>query len=314
MTSTNITLINISQQNIQGRCDLKCEYNFKYTTSNSIATNLNNYIQISYEQSGVPPVTYNNIKYNVDYILIIQPSIHNFNGTPAVAELIIYHTSLKGGGRLVVCIPFTVSGDNTTASNIISEIISLVASNAPNSGENVNLNSSEFTLQNIVPNKPFYNYTKIIDGTNYIIFDIKNAIPISSTTLNSLTTILQPIPVSDSLIMSKSGKGKENINIFYNAKGPNSNNKEDDIYISCNPTGNSENEETVTFQTTQNETVNLNFSEITSSPYFVYVMYALVFIIILMIINGLIGAFTSSSLKMPSFMKKNSSNSNSNGT
>ena len=58
----------------------------------------------------------------------------------------------------MVGIPFTTSGDSTTASNILSEIITLVASNAPNNGESVNLNSSDFSLQNIIPKKPFYNY------------------------------------------------------------------------------------------------------------------------------------------------------------
>ena len=91
-TTTNIPLINISQQNVIGKCDLKCDYNFKYTNSNSIATNNGMVIQISYEDSGVPPVTYNNVKYNVDYLLISQPSVHNFNGSQAVAELLIIHS------------------------------------------------------------------------------------------------------------------------------------------------------------------------------------------------------------------------------
>ena len=221
----------------------------------------------------------------------------------------IFHTSLKGGSTLLVCIPFLLSADNTTASDIISEIINLVASNAPNSGENVNLNSSDFTLQNLVPNKPFYSYTNGNSNYNYVVFNIRNAIPISTTTLNSLTTILQPLPLVDSIILSQAG---QNINIFHNYKGPNSNNKEDNIYISCNPTGNSEKEETVSFQKAKNETINLDIYKIMSNSYFIYLMYALIFIIILIIINGLIGTFTSSSLKMPSFMKKNSSTSSGN--
>jgi len=306
--TTNIPLINISQQNVIGKCDLKCDYNFKYTNSNSIATNLGIYIQISYEQSGIPPVTYNNVKYNVDYIIITQPSVHNFNGSQAVAEILIIHSPLKGGKQLIVSIPFTTSGDSTTASNILSEIITLVTSNAPNSGEKVNLNSSDFSLQNIIPKKPFYNYSG--ESYNYIVFDITNAIPISSSVLNNLNTILQPISNIDAAVISQSST--QNISLFYNSKGPNTNNQEDEIYISCNPTGNSEKEETVTFQKAKNETVSLDFSKIMSNQYFIYFMYALIFIIILMLVSILIGAFTSNSIKMPSFVNKiygNSKNS-----
>lgn len=180
-TTTNIPLINISQQNVVGKCDLKCDYNFKYTNSNSTATNSGFGILISYEDSGVPPVTYNNVKYNVEGVYITQPSIHNFNGSQAVAELLIIHTPLKGGNLLMVGIPFTTSGDSTTASNILSEIITLVASNAPNNGENVNLNSSDFSLQNIIPKKPFYSYSG--QSIDYVVFDLANAIPISSSIL-----------------------------------------------------------------------------------------------------------------------------------
>jgi len=302
-TTTNIPLINISQQNVIGKCDLKCDYNFKYTNSNSIATNLGGVIQISYEDSGVPPVTYNNVKYNIDLIYITQPSIHNFNGSQAVAELLIFHTPLKGGNMLMVGIPFTTSGDNTTASNILSEIITLVASNAPNAGENVNLNSSEFSLQNIIPKKPFYNYSG--QSADYLVFDIANAIPISSSDLNNLTTVLQQISSNEALVISQSST--QNISLFYNSKGPNSSNQEGEIYISCNPTGNSEKEETVTFKKAKNQTTAIDFSKIMSNQYFIYFMYALVFIIILMLVSVLIGSVSYTSKKMPSFMNNKGS-------
>jgi len=302
-TTTNIPLINISQQNVIGKCDLKCDYNFKYTNSNSTASNNGVFIQVSYEDSGVPPVTYNNVKYNVDYLLISQPSVHNFNGSQAVAELLIIHSPLKGGNSLIVGIPFNTSGDNTSASNILSEIITLVASNAPNGGESVNLNSSDFSLQNIIPKKPFYSYSG--QNIDYVVFDLANAIPISSSDLNSLTTILQPIPFEYSIILSQSST--QNISLFYNSKGPNSSNQEGEIYISCNPTGNSEKEENVTFKKAKNQTTALDFSKIMSNPYFIYFTYALIFIIILMLVSSLIGSVSYTSKKNPSFMNNKGS-------
>jgi len=297
MTTTTTNIPNISQQNIVGKCDLKCDYNFKYTNSNSIATNLGSYIQISYEQSGLPPVTYNNIKYNVSYLMIIQPSFFNYNGSRAVAEISIVHSPLKGGKFLIVSIPFTTSGDNTTASNVLSEIINLVASNAPNNGEKVNLNFSDFSLQNIIPKKPFYNLS--YENMDYIIFDITNAIPISTSVLKKLTTVLQPF--------TQGQQSQSNASIFYNSNGPNTSNQEDEIYISCNPTGNSEKEETVTFQKAKNETTSLDFSKIMSNPYFIYFMYAFLFIFILILLNIFISGITSGNKKFPSFMNNKNS-------
>ena len=33
----NLQNINISSQNVQGKCDLKCSYNFKYPETNVVA-------------------------------------------------------------------------------------------------------------------------------------------------------------------------------------------------------------------------------------------------------------------------------------
>ena len=299
--TTNNRLVNISQQNIQGKCDLKCDYSFKYNKSNSTATNNNFFIQISYDKSGIQPVTYNNLKYEVDVIMILQPSIHHFNGSPSDAEIIIGHTPLTGGPDLCVCIPISLMGNTNTGSNIINEIISLVATNAPNKGESVNLNLQDFTLEDIVPKKPFYNYS--IRNYNFIVFDIADAISISSTTLNSLTTIIQAVP--DFYLDSFSENNQDPITLFYNAKGPN-NNTGNEIYISCNPTGNSENEETVSFEKTTNNVTTFNISTITSSPYFIYVIYAFIFILLLIFLNGIIYNLSSGNIKIPSFMKKNS--------
>lgn len=303
--TTNNPLINISQQNIQGKCDLKCDYSFKYNNSNSTATNNNFFIQISYDKSGIQPVTYNNVKYDVDVIMILQPSIHQFNGSSSDAEIIIGHTPLTGGPDLCVCVPVSLMGNNNTGSNVIDEIISLVATNAPNNGETVNLNLPDFTLQDIVPKKPFYNYS--IQNYNFIVFDISDAISISSTTLNSLTSVIETVPAFYLNIFSENNQNP--ISLFYNAKGPNSNNNnntENEIYISCNPTGNSENEENVSFEKATNNVTTFDISKITSNPYFIYVVYAFIFILLLIFLNGIIYNLSSGNIKFPSFTKKNS--------
>ena len=45
--SNNPPNINISVQNIQGKCDLKCSYNFKYPESNTTAKNNGVFISLT---------------------------------------------------------------------------------------------------------------------------------------------------------------------------------------------------------------------------------------------------------------------------
>jgi hypothetical protein len=224
--------IDISSKNVYGRCDLKCSYNFNYSDSNSTAQNYGSMLMLSYEKSNIPPVVYNNNKYNVGGIIITCPSIHTFDGNKVDAELIIEHIPIVSGKPMFVCIPIIKSGDSTTSGNILKEVIDKVSSLAPGQNDSTNLNISGFNLQKIVPLKPYYSYTGI-DGLtgDIIVYDKTFAIPLSTNSLTSLTKILQAFPITIT-----------GGHLFYNPLGPNQNapGSEGDIYISCQPTGSSE--------------------------------------------------------------------------
>jgi hypothetical protein len=307
-----MSVINISQQSVKGNCDLKCDYNFKYHKSNSIATNAGSAIQISYEDSGIPPVTYNNVKYNVDYIVLTYPSYVLYNGNNAIGNLEILHTSVKDKSVLVVLIPLTISDDITKSSTLINNIISAVSNNAPNLNENVTLNISDFTLQDLVPKKPFYTGTSIF---NLIFFDLDGAISISQSSYNTLTKIISlsqgtETPSQLAIIQSSSAYSNDLFPLFYNSKGPNNsnNNVDGDIYISCQPTGNSNEEKLVSFTKEKNPTTTfeLDLKKLFKNPYFIYFFYALLFIILLVFISLLINTISSSSIKIPFITKKHS--------
>ena len=156
--------INISAKNIEGKCDLKCSYAFKYSESSSTAKNNRTMITLTYDSAKVPPVTFNEQKYNVGNIMITSPSIHKFNGNFLSGEIIITHIPVKGGNSLDVCVPFKSSREFTPASQIITDIINKVATNAPSSGDSTNLNMT-FNLQSIIPKKPFFYYTQETSDT-----------------------------------------------------------------------------------------------------------------------------------------------------
>ena len=284
--------INISSKNVVGKCDLKCSYAFKYSESNSTAKNNGVAIGLTYDSRSIPPVFYNNEKYQVSNIMITSPSIHIFNGSSMPGEIIIEHVPIKGGNQLNVCIPFSSSSESSTASNILTDIINKVATNAPSQGNSTNLNMSNFTLQNIVPRKPFFAYSN--KSNDYIVFGSMDAIPLSSSTIGTLQKIIKPFPLP-----TPGG------DLFYNPKGPVSGLQiGDGIYISCQPTGSSQEETAVTYDTT---TSSVDFSNIYDSPIFKLIIMILIGCILFIAVFYGISAFynylTSDAIKLPEIPK-----------
>jgi hypothetical protein len=294
--SNNSQYINISAKNIQGKCDFKCAYNFKYSESNLTAKNDGVMISLTYDNSSVPPVLYNNQEYTVSNIYITCPSIHLFNNSTAAAEIVIEHTPVKGGNLLCVGIPMASSTESSTSSNLITDIIQSVSTNAPAQGESTNMNISGFTLQNIVPNKPFYSYTAPDTNYDWIVFGALESIPLNSGTLSTLSQIIKPFPITTP------GNG-----LFYNSSGPNSTGgNQGDIYISCQPTGSSKDEVPVTYdKNTTNYDLGSIFTSIINNPNSFIVLQIflaiIVFLILFLIINYVYNYFTSDAQKLPTF-------------
>lgn len=288
MTTQNI---NISASNVKGRCDMKCSYAFKYSESNSTAKNNGVLINLTYDSRSIPPVIYNTSKYVVENVTIVSPSIHMFNGASMPGEIIITHNPQTGGNSLKVCIPFTSSSESSTASEIISDIINKVATNAPSQGDSTNLNMS-FNLQKIVPRKPFFAYSG--ENSDWIVFGQIDAIPLSSTIITTLQQIIQPFPLP-----TPGG------DLFYNSKGPVSGLQlGDGIYISCQPTGSSEEEIAVEYD---KNTSSFDFSNIFESPLFklliVIIIGCLLFIIVFYGISSFYKFLLSDAQKLPQLPK-----------
>lgn len=283
-TNTTNSPINISPQSITGKCDLKCAYNFDYPTTNLVASNEGVILSLKCDNQTSTPVTFNNNKYNVEAIYIFAPSLHLFNGSKAAAEFIIVHNPQSGGPKLSVCIPIVQSGNSSDATNLVSEIIELVSSGAPSVGETTTLNISNFTLNNIVPKKPFYNFNSRIIG-NCIVYGIMFAIPLSQTTLTTLTSIIQPYNLNDI------GDG----NLFFNSNGPNQSSSSDGIYISCSPTGNSvETTDTTTNTNTNSSSSGYSFDYKKYESVLWIILLAVGIIAIVALLNFFITSYTTS--------------------
>lgn len=279
MSCPNATApIDISNQNIAGDCSLKCQYNFTYQTSNCSATNNGEYISLPYDSSNTSTVLYNTIKYNVSEIRLYTPSLHSYNGSTTDAEMIIYHTSSGGDNPVLVCVPIQQNGSANPATQMLSEIISTVASNAPHDGESCNINLPNFNLNAFVPKQPFYSYTATLpynpcNGTNnFIVFGLKSAVPISIASLNSMKSI-----ITQNKYSTKVGPL-----LFYNKDGPGSNIMGDDIYIECNPTG--ESEEQTEFTEFKSPLSTFDWQAFIRNPVVIIMLFSLVFVLIIYIV------------------------------
>ena len=160
MSCSNATApIDISKENVIGKCDLKCELSYHYNDSSCVATNRGDYISLAYDTSSSPPVTYNSSSYDVKEVRIYSPSLHSFNGTKADGEFIIIHNTYAGANPLLICIPIKSSNSGETSSKYLSNIIKTVATNAPTIDEQTTVTISNFNLNAFVPKKPFFSYT-----------------------------------------------------------------------------------------------------------------------------------------------------------
>lgn len=188
-------IINISSDNISGNCDFKCSYSHNYVENNLVAKNEGDMILLT-NDTIQPVVTYNNNNYMLSSIIIVSPSLHKFENSKTDGEILIEHVPVSGGKHLFVCIPLINSSNLSNASVLLTLTIDYVFTNAPNNGNTVNLNIANFNLNTLVPNEPFYSYTGK-DMNNYdsdfIVFDIKNAIPLNNNTFNSLTQMITPL-------------------------------------------------------------------------------------------------------------------------
>ena len=229
----NLSPINI-EKSIDKICNLKCDYKFNYHNSHINIINKTDHLLLKYEPHAIPPVTFNDDKYQVEEMRIYQPSIHTYSGSQAEAELLIIHNS--GSNKLIVSVPMSrpmISTNTTVLDNV------LLSYNTTDiaEGELVQTNITNFNLNELIPKKSFYSYKaptpfKPCNGDfNFVVFNNINGnyIPITNKSLDILKKS----------IVEHDIKANKNDKYYYNSKGAHSlltNTDNDDVYIECNPT------------------------------------------------------------------------------
>lgn len=221
--------IDITKENITNVCEYKCSYDFNYPDTNLTAKNKGYTITLTNENDTSTPAIYNNDKYSVSEINIFSPSLHKYDGEKMVGEVIIRHTPQMGGKLLMVCVPLRESNGESSGGKLLGQVIEKISTNAPDKGEETIINIPTFTLQRIVPSKPFVVYTGSYGSSeevNFVVFPKTGSIDMSSSAISKLQDMLTEFDLEM--------KGSE---LAINKKGANSKLKKQGIYIDCNPTG-----------------------------------------------------------------------------
>ena len=275
--STSNAPIDISSSNSSGKCDYKCDYKFKYQTSSCVGKNMGDYISLSYDNASSSYVSFNLTSYIVKEVRIYHKSLHSFNGNKLDGDLIIVHSSNTGEMPLLVCIPIKVSNSTSISSGFFRNVVTTMSKNAPSEGDSTTIKINNYNLNLLVPKKPFYSYTATepyqpcSENVNYVVYD------------SSEIYLDIPQDVYDNLkkiILENYYEVKPGVSFFYNSKGPNES-SEDDIYIDCQPVGQSD--ETTTVVNDNSNSINYDFSleDLKNNDFFKFLLSIIIFLIII---------------------------------
>lgn len=225
--------MNISKDKIQGPCTLLCDFNHKYGIYTPNITNKGSYLSLNYSNpNSEPPVKYNDKTYTVSEVRIYQPSLHKYNDVNAIGEILI----IQGGSgkNLITSIPISEGGKSDKGSEQLTSLLEEASLRIGNSEESMTYSGGNFNLDNFIPNRvPYFAYTGTLpyspcNGSySYVVFDLKNALNISSNIVNKLQKIIEATNVTSVI---------GNNYLFFNKDGANSRlNNRDQIYIDCQP-------------------------------------------------------------------------------
>lgn len=258
--------INIKNNYVDGdsekECSAKCSFSFKYPSGSLILTNKGGYLELDYDNGTTSPVIFNAEKYKVHKIYILNKPLHYFEGKSGIGEILVYHTSDEGAIPLIVSIPIssTSSSGSKLGQSSLENVINIAYENTSNNDDSATtLNTNSFTLNDYFPpaGTPFYTYKGenflnsshfSAEEVHYIIYDKEYGVYLdqSGEAKNKLDTIIstENILNSSNKNAAETNNDDENLKekIFINNTGASVFEGDDDIYIDCSPTGDSDNE------------------------------------------------------------------------
>ena len=245
------TEMNITPSAITNMCDEKCLFTYSYPIVNTvnISNNGSNYI-ITYSSS-TPPVTFNNLGYNLQNVSIYFPSLHTFNNTSEVGEIVMNHICQTNQSNLLsICIPVLLN--EGVSCPLFNDIIACCLGNSSYNQEDTSPITSSSASSYSLPNADFNTFINLVSSPTYyyynesstqdvIVFSLNSGILLSSNQ-SSVTTYVNP---STTILFPSVSQ------LYYNSDGPTVDYGDGDIYIDCQPV-NQSNETILDLKSTTN--------------------------------------------------------------
>ena len=280
--------IDINTSSELPQCTLKCEYKFNYKDSYCNATNMGDYIKLTYDALSSENVIYNLTKYTVQEIRIYKKSLHTFNGTASDGEMIIVHIA-SGKPHLLVCVPIIIGTSTNVATEKLKTILVSISRQASSiNGQTGTIPDLKYNLNSFIPKNPFYMYNATESWSpcstqkcNYIVFnpsyETNIYIPLGHynilNVINSHKYTVKPITNAAKNFLS------------FNPEGPASISS-DEIYIDCQPVGESDNLKTVVTGTeSAGITVNVNAASVFNNIFIQIVVGSILFVLFIWIVS-----------------------------
>ena len=255
-----MSVMNLTENAIVNVCEDKCSLSFNFPNSPScVITNSDNLFSITYEiASSYSPVTFNNSQYyfTSNTIYLALSSVHEYNGSYNTAELFFY---LTDSTNQTLCISIPINSKASSSSPLLTNILTDIVDYQINeSGESKTVNITNFTLNDIIPYKPYYYYQN--DNVNVVAYGIEHALYIQESILTSLSSYIT--------VLSESEKAQifpYTTTLLQNTKGPTTS-QSGEIYIDCQPVNSSIETSIYTFNKPSSdvngEKSNINFMQI----------------------------------------------------
>ena len=233
-------------------CVSLCNYQPIYSISEVVGENKGTHLEYNFPSSG-NNTKYRGYLYTVNKMSLYVPGLHQYEDEDVAmrAELVIHHLPENGGKSFNVCIPVQGGGTkDTLLDSLITQTLSLSNSS---SSDPTTIAIPEFDISLLIPDRPFYSYIgkdmftqciNTINDADFIVFVKSAVIKISNSTLNQLEgnidrSVIDPSSDDSHIVYyNKNGPTRTTAD-DYTTNGPTST-TEDEIYISCQPTGSSD--------------------------------------------------------------------------
>jgi hypothetical protein len=263
--------INITSTNVVGRCENKCSYNImNYSALSNLTLSHQQGVLVITQPNSTSSALFNQMPYTFTGMMIVAPSVYLFNGAVAPAMLSIYHQSNNQNLFVFIPIKSSSSRDLNPANTAIEQIIDAAAGYAPQVNETTTQGLPVFSLKDLIPREPFYVYLN-----NQIVFGINSAIVISDDALTTLTSLVTANAIATV---------NEPVQLYLSLAPPStrsSNSDDDNIYIDCQPTDQSDEEQQVQQPPSSRELGKLTWKILINNQLLIAIVSVVIFVLLL---------------------------------